>query len=107
MEIELFVVNRDEGTEVIIFDPKSNSAVIRLGREIKFCDEALITQVKEDIESAHPYHATIKKIVSDISDGRWLIITRVQPYFLPSFATRSIDVLQASYLAPAAFGTYL
>ena len=47
MERELFIINRNEGTEVFIFDPKSNSAVIRLGREIKICDEALIPKIKE------------------------------------------------------------
>ena len=71
MEKELFIINRDEGTEVIIFDPKSNSAVIRLGREIEFCDEALTTRVREDIESAHPYHATVKKVVSSTATGYW------------------------------------
>lgn len=74
MENKLFIINRDEGTEVFIFDPKSNSAVIRLGREIKICDEALIPQIKEVIENPYPYHATVKKVVSSTATNYWGIL---------------------------------
>ena len=74
MERELFIINRNEGTEVFIFDPKSNSAVIRLGREIKICDEALIPKIKEVIESPYPYHATVKKVVSGTATIYWEIV---------------------------------
>lgn len=71
MERELFIINRDEGSEIIVFDPKSNSAVIRLGREIKLCDEALIVRIKKDIETPYPYHTTVKKVVSSIATSYW------------------------------------
>jgi hypothetical protein len=48
-----------------------------------------------------------EKIVSEISEGRWLAISSVTPYFLPSLATLSIAPNDARYFAAPSCGAYL
>ena len=45
-----------------------------------------------------------EKIVSDISEGLWLTIAKVIPYFLPSLAILSIATLEELYFASFILG---
>ena len=62
MNGELIVISKDQGTEVIIYNPKKNQAVIRIGREVKFCDEELINRIKDYINVPHLFHAKVGKV---------------------------------------------
>jgi len=46
-------------------------------------------------------------MVSEISDGLWLTIIAVTPYFLPSFTIRSIAKVDERNFDKLDFGTYL
>jgi len=62
MNDELIVINKDQGTEIIIYNSKKNQAMIRIGREVKFCDKELINQLKDYIKVPHLYRAEVEKI---------------------------------------------
>ncbi len=46
-------------------------------------------------------------MVSETSEGLWIIVTKVMPYFLPSFAIRSMAILDELYLTASLLRTYL
>lgn len=85
----------NEGSESVIPDKESGKSLLT-----KFWSSGFVKRIATKL-----LHC--EKIVSDISDGLWLITASVTPYFLPSFAILSIDKVELLYLTKLLLGAYL